>query len=443
METKTVLALSHQLTAQTGFAKITRNVMIDLAKQGHEVYAIGQSYHGFPIHPKELEGVTMLPIGQDNWGADIAQYYFEQYRPDIMWTLTDIWACHYLHTLPKPYPWHWLRHITLDTENITPWWAETIRNTDVPIAFSNMGRKLLDSIDVTWGAYIQHGIDTKTFHPATNDEKLKLRADREWMEVLQANQFSPKGKGVLAPDDFVVLCIAHNQFRKNLDVLLRAFAKFAIDKTNVKLIMHCQPRDGHGWDIPQLLRKYNLFGKVFLTSMNSKMVADVFVSDKMMRDLYVSADVHALLSGGEGFGIPIVEAMACGIPNVATMWTTPKEFLADETDTEVEKDGQKMIERRFDFTRGLLVPVDHVVDHHTGGEWGIANEAAAAQALQLLYDNPDIREKMGKNAREFAVKNYDWKRVLPKWRDVVANPEKYEKPFKTQDPTLRLLDWRA
>src|SRR3990170_4222852 len=140
---KTVLMLSHQFTGVTGFANVTRRVAMALDEAGHEVYVIGQNYKGFPITPKETGNVVMLPSGNDLWGADIVPFYMDLYKPDIVWTLTDIWACHYLFNMQKKWPWQWVRHITLDTENITPWWLDTLKQTDIPIAFSKMGEALM------------------------------------------------------------------------------------------------------------------------------------------------------------------------------------------------------------------------------------------------------------------------------------------------------------
>src|SRR3990167_3995825 len=443
-EKKTVLMLSHQLSGQTGFANVTRNVAMALDKAGHDADAIGQTYHGTPIHPKELGNVTMLPLGNDQWGADIVPFYMETYKPDIVWTLTDIWACHYLFDYPKKWPWQWVRHITLDTENVIPWWADTIKKTDVPIAFSKMGLHLMRKMGVEWGTYIPHGVNVSAFKPAADGEKEKLRANLKTMDVTNGQMRGPRARPALGPDDFVISCVAHNQFRKNLDVLVRAFARFSHKnpQANAKLVMHCQPKAGLGWDLPMLFQKYGVDGSVFLTSLNAEMLSDVFVSEAKIRDLYAMSDVHCLLTGGEGFGIPIVEAMASGIPNICTSWTTPKEFLVDVSEKDVEKDGKTEHVVNFDMARGIVVPIDHVLDHHTGGEWGVANEEQAAQALEYLWKNPDIRAKMGANASAFAVENYDWAKILPQWVELVENVAYYAKPIKREEPEIRLLDFK-
>jgi glycosyltransferase involved in cell wall biosynthesis len=53
-------------------------------------------------------------------------------------------------------------------------------------------------------------------------------------------------------------------------------------------------------------------------------------SPARMAELYRSADCFVLPSRGEGWGMPVLEAMACGVPVIATAWSGPTEFL-DET----------------------------------------------------------------------------------------------------------------
>ncbi len=427
MTGKNILIMSHPIFSNTGFGKVSRWVATHFDKQGHNVFAVHQTMKGLPIHPKRLnhmdmKNLVLLPIGNDPWGGDVIPGYIDEYNIDLVWTLLDIWCNPWLADQSPP----WIRHITYDTANTTEFWMKEcrVRDTDIPIAFSKFGRRILLEHGVDWGAYIPHGCDVKTYKPVKSYEDKK----------------ATRRKFGLPEDAFVVGMVAHNQIRKNLDRWLVAFKQFSEKNSDVIAVLHTQQKDKLGWDLNILLDELGLVGRVFFTNLNAKLSADLWVTEKDMARLYNTFDVHMLLTGGEGFGLPIIESMACGVPNVATAWTTPIEFFADEQkEILTTEDGREEEVTVMDCKRGLLVDVESMLIHHTGGEWAAASATHAAQMLQLLKDDESLRETMGKRAREFVVRDYAWSGVLQKWDKVIDNPEKYMKKKKPKHKT-RLED---
>jgi glycosyltransferase involved in cell wall biosynthesis len=255
--------------------------------------------------------------------------------------------------------------------------------------------------------YLPHGVDTEVFKPMTYDEK-----------CVQRKKFG-------FPDsDFIISCVAHNQQRKMLARLLRAFKKFSEGKDDVTLFMHTQMKDFTGWDMGQLITDWGLEKKAFLTDKTAKMIGDVHVPPSELRNYYCLSDVHALSSGGEGFGIPMVEAMACGLPNVATDYTTTKEFLCDiKRDPAGKPVGVEPI-------RGIPVPYVDIEHHYTGGIWALVDTGKMADAFQTLYEDPNLRHKMGTSARQLAVEHYDAKRIKSLWIEVFENAPQFVEELK-------------
>jgi len=91
------------------------------------------------------------------------------------------------------------------------------------------------------------------------------------------------------------------------------------------------------------------------------------IHQQNLASLYNSASVYCLLSVQEGMSMTVLEAMACGIPVVASINTGAADIITDGVD-------------------GFIVPIRDL--------------EATAEKLLLLYKNPDICVEMGRCARK-------------------------------------------
>lgn len=394
-----VLLVSHGLTCVTGFGNQIWLIARALADAGYEVMAAHREYRGEPItfaegtttiSGRDLSNITMLPFAVAPWGDEIVPYYIKKYRPDVVLTLGDIWCYQYLAKVPKDYPWYWLAHYVFDTENIVSLWRQSLDNADYVILPAKFSYEMVKRYGYEHIHYIPHGIDTKTFKPEKRDD-IQTRREEEG----------------IPPDAFTILSVAHNQERKRMDRLLRAFTLFAKDKNDATLFLHCKQNDQTGWDMGKIIPDLGITNKVYFTDMSAKMVEDVHVPQTMMAELYNLADIHALSTAGEGFGIPVIESMACGLPNVMTQYTTANEFLQVNGRNE----------------HGIPVPYSDIFFHNTGGAWASIDIMKMAEAFQYLYENPGQRHAMGTKARKFVVKNYDIERVKKEWARLFEDVE--------------------
>jgi len=110
------------------------------------------------------------------------------------------------------------------------------------------------------------------------------------------------------PDKFI-LYLGTLQPRKNIPVLIEAFclAKDRLD--NVKLII--AGGKGHNFDgnIEKSIKKFNLQGEIIMPG---------FIDEEDKAAVMKSAEVFIFPSFYEGFGIPILEAMAVSTPVIAS-----------------------------------------------------------------------------------------------------------------------------
>lgn len=107
--------------------------------------------------------------------------------------------------------------------------------------------------------------------------------------------------------------------RKNLVAVLRAFRRVAEAVPDVDLVI----AGGRGWR-----------NDAFEAELGGARVADRvrltgFVSDERLVDLYAGAACFVFPSLAEGFGLPPLEAMACGTPVIASDCTALPEVVGD------------------------------------------------------------------------------------------------------------------
>ena len=150
------------------------------------------------------------------------------------------------------------------------------------------------------------------------------------------------------PDRFI-LGLGTLEPRKNFDGLIRAFERLAPQRPRLQLVI----AGGRGW----------LEGPILAAAAASPMAERIhlagFVADADLPALYSLAEAFAFPSHYEGFGIPVLEAMACGTPVVCADNSSLPEVAGDAA---------------------LLVPA--------------TDEAALTTALARLLDDQALRARL-------------------------------------------------
>jgi glycosyltransferase involved in cell wall biosynthesis len=143
------------------------------------------------------------------------------------------------------------------------------------------------AIDPSRVIAIHHGVDHSRFglpaDPALAREEVRV-------------QFGIDGR--------YVLYVSNHQRKKNTERLVEAFAAVAAGQPDVTLVMT-------GWHTPRFGLVLDLIERLRL---RSRVRVLGHVPDDSLPSLYAGAAVFALPSLHEGFGLPILEAMACGAP---------------------------------------------------------------------------------------------------------------------------------
>jgi glycosyltransferase involved in cell wall biosynthesis len=152
--------------------------------------------------------------------------------------------------------------------------------------------------------YVPHGINEKQFYPLDKSSE-DFKAFKS--QVFSGHEF-----------DFVTLYNARNLRRKSTSDLILAFKTF-LDKLpkqqadKCALILHTEPVDDNGTDLPKVIEM--LMGdkqkNVFISSQK--------INTDQLNKYYNLADITALISSNEGWGLSLTESMMAGTPILANV----------------------------------------------------------------------------------------------------------------------------
>jgi glycosyltransferase involved in cell wall biosynthesis len=177
------------------------------------------------------------------------------------------------------------------------------------IAMSKFGERQIHAAGMDcW--YIPLGVETQVMKPMDKKaarEKIKIPADAWVIGTVAMNKGLPS--------------------RKNFAEMLTAFAH--CKKRHPDWFYWLQTERGEGLpdvvNLPELCRNLGLEeGKDFAFCNQYQNV--IGFPPEYFADLYSALDVHCLVSAGEGFGIPTLEAQACGTPVIVGDWTASSEL---------------------------------------------------------------------------------------------------------------------
>ena len=460
-----IMPISDSVWAPTGFGTNTKTVSAILAKEGHHIMYGGcqNPQHGPYEIPWKGEKYTIenLPIlnpGQERFGEKSFPQWIERSKPQIVWTHLDFQMFTHVagHKKPthaniplfdektgKPHnrkrqtalfnklykdvkrktKWKWAATIPFDGQPCVRHWQELLDQIDYKICMSRYGQIVMEKefkdCEESW--YIPHGVDAEMYKP-----------------VLEP-KYGDKPLKEIAEGAFVVGCVARNQHRKNIPQLIKGFKEFVdrndLKPKDVRLILHMDWNDAMGWKFPAFAEQYGL-GDYLLPPLMGVLDMGEALDEEGMVNLFNCMDVFVLPTAGEGFGIPTIEAMSCGVPVAVTNYTTAWEIIKEDDpehadiplyplggyagEDEKANGRDKLLEEDI-CKAGILLPYKDMwwdTPNRAAPQRAICSAIGIADALDYLYHNPNERLAMGKAARKKVLKEYDWKPISKRWLDM-------------------------
>lgn len=224
------------------------------------------------------------------------------------------------------------------------------------------------------------------------------------------NYFNPEIKAYKLNDRFTFLSVFEWGERKAPEKLLRAYCEEFNRSDQVLLLCKVMNNDG-SVSIPSEIANLNLPKNhapimILCNNENSGGINGVTfihcpaIPDHQLGTLYRSADCFVLPTRGEGWGMPFLEAMACGLPVIVTDWSAHCDFVNE--------------------TNSYLLRVKSLIDakakcpYYAGFKWADADEDHLMFLMRHVYENREEARNKGLKASADVLTNWTWEKAAEK-----------------------------
>lgn len=362
------------------------------------------AFHGLEGNDKlVMDGVKYYPkiiVGGDGFGGQALLMHGRDFKADILMTLQDVWVIDsdLLRQLQG-----WIPIVPIDHDPAPPIVLEKLQYAYRIISYSEFGHRELERNGLA-STYIQHTVNTDLFRPTDQAEARKsigLPTEPFVFGMVAANKDNPP--------------------RKSFQEAMDAFKMFNLVHPNSKLYFHVLVDQPGGFQIREYSRFIGIADHVVFID---PYVMQFKIGRKEMPNIYNSMDCLLMPSTNEGFGVPAIEAQACGVPVITTDFTSMSELV---------KPGETGYHCKVRYKRftGL------------GSYAGHPDVQSLYDCMEAVYQQlskPAAKKKMKKSCRTFIYNNYNTKKIYNlKWKPLISKLESEiiaRKDYITGEETL-------
>ena len=430
MTKKKVLLVAENHNLASGFGTYAKNLLERLHASGK--YELAE----FAIYMKTSEGknVPWKLYGnapEDDEPDDQKQLYnsnpnnqfgawrFDKvildFKPDIVLSYRDPWMDMFISKSPLLPYFHWVWMPTVDSDPQKQSWIEGFAKTDAILCYSEFGIKTLEKdaghlLNIKGCA--SPGIDPKIYKPY---DKKQIRQELG-----------------IDPNANIVGTVMRNQKRKLFPELIKSFAKFLKVappeiKDNTYLLLHTSYPEKMGWNLGYHISEEGVGGKVLTTYVcrqckryrvdffrdslsfcpHCKTISSVMPSVSMglevpdLVKIYNIMDLYVQYAICEGFGMPQVEATACGVPIASSDYSAMEDVLRWTKGYPIRI--QKMYRELETNAERVFPDNDHLVE----------------VMINHLMLSPEEKAKKSAEVRQATVDRYDWDDCAKVWMNYI------------------------
>lgn len=299
-----VQIFSNSPLTETGYGVQTKHLIRIMRQLGvtPSVFA----FYGQEGAVLDLDGVPIYPRAFQPWGEDIAASHAEHARADLIIGLLDSWVLN----LDRFEGQRLALLAPIDHDPCPPAIAERLRRCWLPIMYSQYAVRKAAEVGIQ-AAYAPHAIDAETFAPMDRRQARELLGwptDRPILVTVAANKGYPS--------------------RKNWLQMIQAYAR--AKRFHPDMLWYCHTTTGEhgehqGVNLKAEAERHGVQDSILFPNQYRMVIG---YPEAYLRAVYAAGDLFYLASGGEGFGVPFWESLACGTPPLAIDVTAIQDITA-------------------------------------------------------------------------------------------------------------------
>lgn len=314
-----ILVLSDAPDSSTGLGRITRDLASLLSSM--EEFRVGTLGRG-GFGSRGLPWIQYTFGEQYQWGEQLLPRLWEDFSGGSSGALFTIWDPSRLHWLgaPQYLPTGPLKEL-IGSGRMKRWGyfpvdaygpqgklstlaGEAVKGFDRVLAYSKFGQRVLGQTLNQELDFIPHGIHGNIFTP--RDAKLG-----RWMLQI------PESK-------ILVGCVMTNQARKDWGLWAQMAAELVKSNSDYHFWIHTDVMERY-WSFYALIEDFGLKDHITFSPTSP--------TDEQLSYYYSACNITVLPSLGEGFGYPIAESLACGVPVIHHNYGAGSEIIPEYEST--------------------------------------------------------------------------------------------------------------